>query len=116
MSAKSRLASLFFLVLAMLACSIQVPTVATKAPLPTVTATATKLPTVSVQAWTAEVELPTVNVRQDPNGKVVGALTAGDRVSILKCVGNWCQIKNPSGYVWRGCLSDNPEGLGCQAK
>jgi SH3-like domain-containing protein len=66
--------------------------------------------------WTASIELPTVNVRAKPSGKVIGTLKAGQTVTILSCDGSWCLIAKPRGYVFRGCLSDNPKNLGCQAK
>jgi len=109
------------LVAVSLACSMQVST-----PIPTAEPTATRLITMTAtrfpvtatrQAWTASVLLPTVNVRDEPNGNSTDDyLTAGQGVSILQCVGNWCEIANPHGWVWRGCLSDNPDHLGCQAK
>jgi SH3-like domain-containing protein len=67
-------------------------------------------------AQTAEIRLPTVNVRKSPNGPALRTLKAGDQVTILQCVDNWCQIKDPAGWVWQGCLSNNPAGLGCEAK
>jgi SH3-like domain-containing protein len=78
----------------------------------------TAIPTVKpvmTEQWTASVQLPVVNVRDAPNGKVIGSLVAGDSVVIVKCVGSWCQIK-PAGWIFRGCLSDNPANLGCTAK
>lgn len=105
------------LALAVMACEVQVST-PSPTPLaevlPTVKPTEhpTKLPT-AAKAWTASVELPTVNVREKPSGKVIASLSAGDEVIIMKCDSSWCKIKEPAGYVWRGCLSDNPEGLGC---
>jgi Bacterial SH3 domain. len=66
--------------------------------------------------WTAQVRLPTVNVRAEPDGEVVGMLTVGKRVTVLKCVDNWCKIAKPAGWIFRGCLSDNPDNLGCTAK
>lgn len=59
-----------------------------------------------------------VYVRSQPDNTsgAVGYLEAGERVTVVKCSGSWCQIKEPSGYVWRGCLSDNPDGLKCEAR
>jgi hypothetical protein len=109
--------------LAALACStpVYLPT-ATAAPLPT--ATATLLPTVvkvpttpdNPPDWTAEIQQPVVNVRKAPNGAVIGTLRAGAQVEILECTLSWCQITKPAGWVWRGCLSDNPAKLGCRTK
>jgi len=104
------------LVLSTLACAVQVqaPKVLST-PTQVAITVSVKPTTVSTKAWTASVELPTVNVRETPNGRVIGALTAGDLVTIVKCDRSWCQIK-PAGYVWRGCLSDNPEGLECVSR
>jgi len=114
---KKTLAFLVSIVLAMLACNVQVPTIqnATATALPTLLPSATKLPTVT-KTWMAEVKLPTVNIRESPDGKVIDSLSAGDKVTILECSRTWCKIMKPRGYIWRGCLSDNPTALGCQAK
>ena len=109
------------IVLSLLACVA--PPWAANSPVLTVTATATKLPTVTpkpvptvFKSWKAEVKLPTVNLRAEPSGRVIGSLTVGTIVEVAECVGNWCRIKKPAGWVWRGCLTDNPEKKGCVAK
>jgi SH3-like domain-containing protein len=104
---------ILILSLAALACASPawVPT-ATPTPLPAPTPTKPTL----TGAWTAKIELPTVNVRKTPGGEVIDSLSAGETVTIIQCTGSWCQISKPAGWVWRGCLSDNPERLGCQAK
>lgn len=85
-------------------------------------ATATKLPTEVTELptqtpWTAYVQAEAVYVRSEPDGLPTDKfLTVGNSVTVLQCVGNWCQIKEPAGWVFRGCLSDNPTGLGCEAK
>lgn len=79
--------------------------------------TSTPSPTVSTpSAYSAKILLPLVNVRKSPNGETVDTLKAGDFVEILSCSANWCKIKDPPGYVWRGCLSDNPDKLKCLSK
>lgn len=90
----------------------QLPTLT---PLPTLTRTA-KPEIANTSTWTTTVTRPLVNVRQSPNGKVVDTLRTGTEVEIVQCSGNWCKIREPAGYVWRGCLSDNPAKLGCAAK
>lgn len=94
---------------------------------------APKLPTLAITKtppWFAAVKLPIVNVRSAPCdktgetcGTIVGNLEAGDLVVIANCGAtgseheNWCEITEPvEGYVFRGCLSDNPDGLGCEAR
>jgi hypothetical protein len=112
------------LALAILACTqtiaTAVPTVSTLPTLTPVPPTDTHfLPTVegiSADGWSAKIVLPTVNVREEPNGAVIDQLRYGDQVKIQTCTRSWCQISKPAGWVWRGCLSDNPERLGCQAK
>lgn len=66
--------------------------------------------------WTSTIVRPLVNVRKSPNGPVVDTLRTGAEVEIVKCIDDWCQIVDPPGWVWRGCLSDNPSRLGCTAK
>lgn len=110
------------LAVASLACSIPVgnglPTeeISPSNVLAVPTHTATALPTLTPDTWTAKIVLPTVNVRSEPNGAVVGNVRAGASVEILECTKNWCKIKEPAGWVFRGCLSDNPSNLGCQTK
>lgn len=86
-------------------------------PPPTQTATiptSTPLPLSTTQ--TATVKAVTVNVRQLPNGEVIGHLEAGQSVTVLECVDSWCQISDPvSGYVFQGCLSV-ADGQGCEAR
>lgn len=125
--------ALIFLALAILACASP-GWVQTPEPLPTLTPIATdtplaipqalaiategKLPTDTPAVWYAAVKLPTVNVRKTANGESSGTyLAAGDLVTIVQCTDDWCQISKPvEGYVFRGCLSDNPENLGCTSK
>lgn len=81
------------------------------------TATKTRLPVSKTPGeWKATVSRVHVNVRNKPNGNVVGTLLSGDTVTILECLEGWCRIKDPAGYVWQGCLSDNPNHLGCRSK
>lgn len=107
--------AILVLVLSVLACAVPV---GTPAPAPSARVSPTVkpelLPTVATKQWVAQVELPTVNVRDEPNGKVVGSLVAGDTVTIVKCVGSWCQIK-PVGWIFKGCLNVDSD-LGCRAK
>src|SRR5690242_17502458 len=93
-----------FLVLSSLACSIQTSPAATATPAPTVVTVEKQVTTVpTTPEWTATVKLPTVNVRAEPNGKVVGSLTVGTTVTVRQCVGNWCQIAEPVGWIFKGC-------------
>jgi hypothetical protein len=107
-----------------IACSVQTkgPPNAFLTPTPNASVTPTAIPTKTLtaptvpNAWEADVILPLVNVRNSPNGSSIGVVQAGETVEILSCVGSWCKIKNPSGYIYRGCLSDNPDGLKCLSK
>lgn len=98
------------------------PTVAvteTTAPIsPTLTATVpTATPLHATDNQQSAVVRAVVNVRNSPDGDIVGYLTVGDTVTIAECGELWCSISSPIvGYVWRGCLSDNPAELGCSAK
>lgn len=86
----------------------------------------TKLPTLATSVvWTARVRMPVVNYRDEPGGVIIGNLQAGESVTIKACVEvkvsgatqEWCEITEPvSGYVFRGCLTDNPDKKGCTAE
>lgn len=110
---KRILLTLLTLVLASLACSQPIPNAV---PVPTSTALGVTETAESPNEWTTTVIRPLVNVRKSPNGAVVDTLRTGTEVEIVQCSGNWCKIREPAGYVWRGCLSDNPAKLGCAAK
>lgn len=117
------------LVISSLACMEQVSTVtpaftpqATAAdpiPSPAPTATPRPSPTATVPAEdTAVVVQALVNLRDAPDGTVIGSLEAGQAVTVIQCDADWCEVetKQMSGFVYRGCISDNPEELGCTAK
>jgi hypothetical protein len=105
-----------FSILASSAVPTQTPTAtslvaATRQP----TKTATSTPRVTT--IDAGVRASSLNVRAEPNGAVVGYLGGGESVTVSECDGSWCHIEQPfDGWVWRGCLTDNPDDLGCQAK
>lgn len=118
---KRLLLTLLTLALASLACSQPIPNAApvpTETPLGTALVAEISTPNVleTPNAWTTTIVRPVVNVRDRPDGKVEASLRAGASVEILECTEQWCRIKKPAGWVWRGCLSDNPAKLGCQAK
>jgi SH3 domain-containing protein len=114
--------ALSVLALAALACGQYVtptasPTLPPPAPLVTPTPAAIPSPsaTVTAEADTARVVVPVVNIRSKPDGEVVRQLEAGDAVVIVGCADNWCEIE-PAGFVWQGCISENPDKLGCEAR
>lgn len=120
---RSKIALLFLLALAQVACIASALAVPTPAPTqqPTLTrAVPTLLPTITNTAnapeWTATVSKAVVNVREKPGGAVIGSLRSGDFVEIVACAEKWCEIVEPAGFIWRGCLSDNPDELKCEAK
>jgi multidrug efflux pump subunit AcrA (membrane-fusion protein) len=113
------------LVLATLACMEQIATVtptpavsppSSTAPVPTATMKPTEASVTAQDVQTATIRA-TVYVRAEPdaNSPEIGSLTTGEVVEIVTCAGDWCQIE-PEGWVWRGCLSDNPDGLKCEAR
>lgn len=115
------LTTVLVLVLSVLACSQPLPSTPTT-PVTTVLTTV-RVTTVTpdntsdnTPEWRAVVERPVVNVRAEPDGTVISQLRAGVSVEVLECTATWCRIAKPAGWVWRGCLSDNPKNLGCQAK
>lgn len=99
-----------------LACSVTVlpmSTIAPKTPIPA---------KIQAQIWTQTPEVTktppplqiTGNVYvRNRQGVVVDSLLKGTGVAGT-CQGDWCNIG--SGYIWRGCTSDNPDVLGCEAK
>jgi uncharacterized protein YgiM (DUF1202 family) len=109
-------------ILANLACvmsAVQIPTITptpppSASPSPVPTATATPRAT-EAAADTAVVRAAVVNVRAMPGGEVVGQIEAGQEVEIVACVDDWCQIVDPAGFVFIGCLSI-ADGQGCEAK
>lgn len=109
---KRILLTLLTLVLASLACSQPIPNAV---PVPTSTALGVTETAESPSEWTSKIIRPLVNVRQSPNGAVVASLKAGASVEIVQCSGSWCKIREPAGWVFKGCLDLDSE-LGCAAK
>ena len=110
------------LALSVLACGKQIVTTPTTTPAPaviapTVTVTPTPIPspTATLSPDMAQIIAPTVIVRQTPDGAVIGTLKAGDAVTVLSCADDWCEIAEPAGYVFPGCLSVE-SGFGCVAR
>jgi uncharacterized protein YgiM (DUF1202 family) len=56
-----------------------------------------------------------VNVRQTPDGAVIGTLEAGEVVTVLDVRGDWVHIVEPDGWVYIGCLKDLSDKK-CEAK
>ena len=107
------------MVLSVLSCTVQVGTPVPTTPSPT----PTEHPLFLVSTPIPEEKEPTivqavVKVRSYPssndgNRNVVGYLMTGSAVVVKECNAEWCRIAEPFGWVWRGCLSDNPDHLGC---
>ena len=113
---------LIFLVVmtgAILACAVQV---ATPVPVMTKTAVMTTIPksvmtTTPDSVMTATILQPVVTVRESPGGQATGNyLAIGNKVVILSCLGEWCKIQKPAGWVYRGCLAEVAGELGCQSR
>ena len=50
-----------------------------------------------------------LNVRQSPNGTIIGSLNKGTKVNVVKYQGDWALINSPvNGWVSTEYLSDNP--------
>src|SRR5689334_18209731 len=119
---KRVLLTLLTLVLASFACVVPVPNslpTATRAALgtPTKTPNAAKTPNAPVAAVQATISQAVVTVRKSAGGEATGNyLKSGDRVQVIKCTGDWCEIKKPRGFVFRGCISELADGLLCQAR
>jgi hypothetical protein len=116
--------TLLIVLLSSLACT-QAGAVATLTPTaPPPTLTPSPAPARVTPSATAEDETAIITaivyVRQsaDANSAAVGSLETGAEVEIVECTGEWCEVRTDvlTGFVWRGCLSDNPDGLKCEAK
>ncbi len=48
-----------------------------------------------------------VNLRNGPDGRVIGSVRAGERVDVVECSGSWCRIirNGPDGWVSRQYLA-----------
>jgi hypothetical protein len=124
---KPILAAILTLILLSLACGQYVtatptvsppsstPSPSSTAPVPTATAKPTEASVPAQDVQTATVRAALVNVRAMPGGEVVGQLGAGQDVEIVECADDWCQIVDPAGWVFQGCLSI-ADGQGCEAK
>jgi hypothetical protein len=120
------LAAILTLILSSLACMEQVAPPSVSGMFTAVAATPSLVPATptrrAVPSATAEdVQTTTIQatvyVRQepDPNSAAIGSLTTGERVEIVSCSGDWCELDR-GGYVWRGCTDDNPDELLCEAR
>lgn len=120
---------MFILVLSVMACSIQtsptVPTTFSPTVVKSIDIVTTVITTpVTTPEWTTTVSQVLVNVHVEPDGEVIGAVKIGDSLIVLSCDVKWCKVAKPAGarwkrdygYIFRGCLSDNPKKLGCEAK
>jgi hypothetical protein len=123
---KVSILALLALILSSLACQIRVgtplvaPTVSPTAHPPT--STPSPAPARVTPSATAEAETVTIRavvwVRAEPDGERIGSLETGNTVEMIGCDGSWCEIRTSelSGYVFRGCTDNNPDGLKCEAK
>jgi hypothetical protein len=89
------------------------PNASTETPNALGAATATAKPTSTPILATV---LQPVWVRDQPSGIRKAGLAEGASVKVLYCKDNWCEIERPFGFVWIGCLSRNPDKIGCEAK
>jgi hypothetical protein len=112
--------ALLVMALVVMACEMQVspPTVPlTPAP------TATPVPTATIAPFPAAEDVNTVTIRavvwirSEPDGTRIGSLETGQSVELIGCTGEWCEIRTDelSGFVFRGCTTDNPDNLKCEA-
>jgi hypothetical protein len=111
--------------MACVASVMQLPT-QTSTAVPTVSSTIAPSPVPATRTATPAAEAETaiitaiVYVRQlaDASSAAVGSLETGAEVEIVECTGEWCEVRTDVlvGFVWRGCLSDNPDNLKCEAR
>jgi hypothetical protein len=114
-------------ILASSACVLsaaQVPTATPTVSPPPASPTPTPAPTATERPRTTEEAVNTVTIRavvwirSEPDGVRIGSLETGQSVELIGCDGDWCEVRTDvlSGYVFRGCTSDNPDELECEAK
>jgi hypothetical protein len=86
-------------------------------PAPAPLATHTAAPTATEEVTVARILPAVVTVREAPSGMATGDyLTTGQEVVILRCFGEWCQIAEPEGWVYRGCIDAVAGKLGCESR
>lgn len=81
---------------------------------PTHTATATATPVTDVESPTWYKIVTGVNVRETPDGMVVGVKKAGDFVLAVCQPSGWCGLVGGN-FIWQGC-TDRPENFLCESK
>ena len=112
------------------ACANILPTVTTP-PTTVPTAAATLSPTAPPTASATEAEreqtltiqaVVYIRAEADANSQDIGALETGRTVVLVACDEQWCNViadidgKQVNGWVYRGCTSDNPDKLLCEAR
>jgi hypothetical protein len=116
---------LSLLALSLLSCvmsAMQVPTVTPTPPAsPTATASLVPSSTATAESVTTVTIRAVVWVRSEPDGTRIGSLETGQSVELIGCDGQWCEVEYMfedavvRGFVFRGCTSDNPDNLDCEA-
>lgn len=63
---------------------------------------------------TATVTAYSVYVRAEPDSAspAIASLIRGQAVEFVACESGWCELLD-GGFVWQGCLSNAPTGVGC---
>jgi hypothetical protein len=115
--------TLAVLTLATLACALPEfpPVEPTPTPTPTPVPTATRRAAPSATSTSESVDTLTIQAvvyiraEADANSAAIGSLQTGERVGIVACDGDWCELER-GGWVWRGCTDDNPDELLCEAR
>jgi hypothetical protein len=99
--------------------SLPPPSPSATLPAPTQTAEATGTDAVNVVTIRAVVY---IRAEADKNSADLGALETGRTVELISCADQWCNVvaeidgEQVSGWVYRGCTSDNPDGLLCEVR
>jgi hypothetical protein len=105
------------------ACSAYVTPIPTSTPKPaplhtvSVPTGTAKAATQAREAITVTISQAVVIVRQSAGGEATGKyVRSGERVQIVRCSEDWCEIRKPHGFIFRGCIAELADGLLCQAK
>ena len=66
---------------------------------------------IGAQDWQLVAPVPWIKIEP-----ASGKLEAGQEETLIECTGDWCELSDPPGWVFRGCLLEMAGGLECRAK
>lgn len=103
---KLRLA-LYVLILCLISCGLQLPT-------EKVVPDLVHIPTPKADFYPVQTT-GDVYIREVVNDEVVGSLESNTYLWVV-CDNSWCFVRGTVYKVFQGCVTYNPDGLGCRAE